>query len=125
MDRLREVLEQVQSGKTKFLPETATPEGLASFQPTAVALQHANAAGYLSAVFRVSKMIGTHGYVLEAIVNGPLAYKGLRYLDTPPATQDATVSTNEPDVFQIRPSIGGISIDLRAAFRWARRRLGK
>jgi hypothetical protein len=125
MDRLRSVLEQVQGGKKAFLPEDSTPQALASFQPIAAALKHANDIGYLSAVFRVSKMIDSHGNVLEAIVTSPLSHQGLVYLEAPVLTQKQQQVPKEPDVLQLKPNIWGIGIDLRAAINWLKRRWRK
>ena len=118
MELLRNILEQVQGGKTHFLPQAESQEDLASFQSVAAALKQANTLGYLSAVFRESRMRDSYGFVLEAIVNGPLSYEGLQYLSTPPPAPQP----RDPDIFQLKPSLYGIGIDLRAAVSWLKRR---
>jgi hypothetical protein len=91
MNQLYEVLRQVQAGTKRFAPEVSTSEAVKAFQPTAIAIKHANNDhGYLSAVFRQSEMIDTYGCILEAVVTSPLYYEGLRFLEMPKAAPEST-----------------------------------
>lgn len=121
MDQLREVLRQVQQGKKSFSPEASTPEGVKAFQPTAAAIKHASDLRYLSAVFRQSKMIGTHGCILQAVITSPLSYTGTQFLASLHGAQDQPKST-DAEVFQFKPSFWGMSIDLKALYKKLTRR---
>jgi hypothetical protein len=111
------VLEQIQSGQTCFAPSTEAPEDLKAFQPAAAALKHAVSLGYISAVFLESRMRDGYGSVRQVLVNGPLSYSGAQFLSIPPVPE-----RHDQDIVQLKPSFYGISIDLRAAFRWLKRK---
>ena len=121
MDLIREALEQVRNGKTRFAPEAETVEGLKSFQEVAAALKSASNSGYINATFIQSRMRDTYGYTLEAIVSGPLTHEGLQYL----AQAADTNLAKDSDIIQLKPNIYGLGIDLRAAYGWLRGKLRK
>ena len=121
MDLIREALEQVRNGKTRFAPETETAEEIRSFQEFAAALKSASDSGYINATFIQSRMRDTHGYTLEAIVSGPLTHEGLQYL----APVADTNRAKDSEIIQFKPNIYGVGIDLRAAYGWLKQKLRK
>jgi len=121
MDQLREALRQVQVGVKSFEPDSSTIDAINAFQPLAAALKHANDLGYFSAAFRRSKMIGTHGCILQVIVTTPLSYEGAKFLQTA-ASANENERSRDADIFQLKPSVWGVSIDLKALYRkWVSR----
>lgn len=79
-DALRHVLLRVKNGETSFAPKSQEPADVKAFHSIAAALEHATTLGYIEAKFQRSRMIGTHGYILQAIVTRPLSYQAEQYL---------------------------------------------
>ena len=112
MDLIREVLQQVHDGKTRFIAESQAQDDLASFQPVASALKRAKELGYISAVFVESGMRDTLGFVKVVEITGPISHEGAQYLASATASgaMPVATSTENAKVFHLKPTIYGMAL---------------
>ena len=124
MNALIHGLELVASGATDLPAPSAESESYAEFQAMAEALVDAKDAKLLYEVaVQRSRGRENYGHAVRVLVAGGLTPKGKQFLvnakasateipDSPDAKPE-----KEPEIFQLRPTFAGMSIDLKALWR--------
>lgn len=113
MNVLRETLKEIQNGKTTFQPISRSESDMRGFQPIAKILSSANNKGLLESFFSHKETETYHNWYDIVIVKGGLSHKGEQYL-TEIHNKNAK---RKDDIIQLKPSIYGIGIDLKALWR--------
>jgi hypothetical protein len=121
MRELEVVLEEIRAGKKSFQPATRADQDMRDFQPIAKMLVYAHREQLLESCVPHKESETGHDYYDLVVVPGGLSYKGELYLaETPPKSVESA-GTDAPEIFAIRPTFWGISIDLKALWRRRRR----
>lgn len=117
---LESVLQEVRSGTSSFAPASNSEEDMRDFQPIAKILVYAQQEGLLEkCIPHKESGTGSDWYDL-VVVRGGLSYKGEKLLSEPPA---AAADQKLSDIIQLKPSVYGIGIDLKALWlRWKNRK---
>ena len=119
MDTLREILQEIKKGTTAFEPASSADSDMEDFQAIAKTLIFADDEGLLEKCIPHKESMTSHGWYDLVLVNGGLSYKGEKFL------AQVNDGANEPDdeIIQLKPTIYGIGIDLKAAWkRWKNRK---
>jgi hypothetical protein len=120
MDTLREVLKEIQSGTTNFRPASNDEKDMLDFQPIAKILAYAHDAGLLDNCVPHKENVTGHHWYDSVLVLGGLSHKGEMFL-AKPTGGDAEASLEE--IIQLKPSVYGISVNLKALWkRWKSRK---
>lgn len=119
MDTLRSILEEIKSGTKAFEPASSKDADMWDFQPIAKILVYAHNEGFLeSCLPHKESRTGNDWYDL-VLVQGGLSYKGEMFLMKPSADVEKKIE----DIIQLKPSIYGVGIDLKALWkRWKGRK---
>jgi len=119
MGTLISILEEIRSGVTSFEPISNSESDMRDFQPIAKILVHAHKEGLLESCIPHKESQTAHGWYDLVLVRGGLSYKGEMFLTKPPSTVD---DNKLSEIVQLKPSIYGIGIDLKALWkRWKER----
>ena len=87
------------------------------FQSIAKALIYAYEKNLISKIFpHQESTTGNRWYDLVLVENG-LSFEGIEYKNNLSA-KSKIISSSTDDIFILKPSFMGVSIDLRAAYRW-------
>lgn len=114
MSTLRSVLEEIQTGRTRFSPISNADKDMSDFQPIAKILVYANNQGFLErCVPHQENQISNNWYDL-ILVKGGLSYDGASFLVSPRVND---VEETLDDIIQLKPSIYGVGIDLKALWK--------
>jgi hypothetical protein len=121
MDRIQELLAEIQSGRSVFRPETSDEAGMVAFQAVAQALLSAERKGLLESC-KPHQERTTRNRWTDCIVVGRLTCEGEQLLRG--IAPDALVqNASTEDILQIRPTFCGVTLDVNALWRWIRRKL--
>jgi hypothetical protein len=80
VDAIRALLEEIHSGKTSFLPVSATEPDMIAFQALAKTLVFANEQGYLDGFLPHRESSTEHGWYDCVVIENGLSYQGEAYL---------------------------------------------
>lgn len=125
MELMREVLQKIKSGKMHFQPHSTSAEALQEFQPIAQRIESAARRGWIhDAKIERSRARATYNLAKQVIAVGPLTLEGEKFLAE---TQSPSVAPQAipKEIFQLKPSIYGLGVDLKAAYSWVRRKVKK
>ena len=117
---LESVLLEVRSGTSNFAPASNSEEDMRDFQPIAKILVYAQQEGLLEKCIP-HKVSGTGNDWYDLVmVRAGLSYKGEKLLSEPSAV---AADQKLGDIIQLKPSVYGIGIDLKALWlRWKNRK---
>ncbi len=113
MDSLKEMLQEIQKGRTEFIPKGQSVEDMQDFQPIAKMLLYANNEGFLESYLDHKESETAHNFYDFILVKGGLSYQGELYLND--AKNESTKSPEE--IIQIKPNFFGISVDIKAFWK--------
>ncbi|AAN57019.1 hypothetical protein HRJ35_21435 [Shewanella oneidensis MR-1] len=123
MNMLKEILIQIQSGKTSYRPEKDSYESLLQFQDTAKHILYAKSKGYVHDVKSQNNFQHPGRLVDHLIVQGGITFKGEQFILSPEVMNNAL--SFQEDIIELKPNIAGIGVNLNAAYRWLTRKLKK
>lgn len=113
MDILRTALQEIADGTTVFKPKSSGNQDMQDFQPIAKVLAYADRQGLLETfVPHKESSTGNRWYDL-VMVSGGLSFEGEQFLAAPAASSEP----NLEQIIQLKPSIYGVGVDLRALWR--------
>lgn len=124
MDRLKQLLVEVQNGKHSFKPDAESNESLELFQSTAKTLIHAHKKGYLDECKIMRESVTGNGWYAVVVIRGGLTYEGEQLLSTEQIVESNSKEANSihEDIIELKPSFYGIVINLNAIWRRIKRR---
>ncbi len=114
MDILKNVLEELRSGRKKFTALSQSKEDIKDFQIIAKVLSFANDKGFIDGYLPHKNTETSDFYYDLIMVTNGLSYQGMQYLES----GDEQNNTNtKDDILLLKPSFFGIGIDLNALWR--------
>jgi len=95
MDRLREVLALIQSGKSGFTSESESEDDIRAFQPIAKCLIHAKNEGLIEACMHTKEGFTGDELYNDFFVRGGLTYKGEQFLNSNVISREKSILIQE------------------------------
>lgn len=113
MNVLKEILEEIQEGRTIFNPISQSSVEMKNFQPIAKILLFAHKEGLIEGFAEHKESETAYNLYDFVLVKGGLSYQGEKYLQN--IEDENTEKINK--IIQLKPSIYGVEIDIIALWK--------
>lgn len=121
MNQIDIALKIVRNGTTKLEPDSSSETDISAFQPLAKALVYAHQQRWIhDVIVQRTSSRKNHGQIITVLISGGLTFEGeghLYELESRASSLEATTKPSTPDIFQLKPTFAGMSIDLKALWK--------